>query len=100
VRATKLRGLDLLLETPAIPVVRLGTRGQFSVASSRGGMRRYIVNLGQDPPSCTCPWSRSRQARELDSTCKHAQAARLAIRALSRRRSFDAVHARRGLAVY
>jgi hypothetical protein len=75
-RAAELRAVKLLLDTPAVPVVRLSTPGLFSVASSRGGTERHTVNLGQYPPSCTCPWHLAKR-----QPCKHIEAARLAIRA-------------------
>lgn len=87
-RAAELRAIVLLLNTRAVPVVRVGAPSQFSVASSRGGPKRYLVDLGQDPPSCTCPRFRYRQgaglpadAEEPAATCKHIEATRLAIRA-------------------
>ena len=82
-RAPELRALALLLASPATPVVRTDKPGLFSVASARGGPKRYTVDLGQDPPSCTCPryqWV-ARVGEELRPTCKHIEAARLAIRA-------------------
>ncbi|HEV2231666.1 MAG TPA: SWIM zinc finger family protein [Thermoplasmata archaeon] len=83
-RAAGLRALQLLLQSPAVPVTRAGVPSQFSVASSRGGPTRYLVDLGQDPPSCTCP--RWRYLAHVDEEvpavpCKHIEAARLAIRA-------------------
>ena len=51
-RSARLGGLSLLLETPAVPIVRLSTPGLFGVASSRGGTRRYTVNATPGAGSC------------------------------------------------
>ncbi len=69
-----------MLNAPAVPVRRSDKPGLFSVASARGGPKRYTVDLGQDPPSCTCPWFRFKGEPE-GKSCKHIEAARLAIRA-------------------
>ncbi|HEV2317751.1 MAG TPA: SWIM zinc finger family protein [Thermoplasmata archaeon] len=79
-RVAELRAVALLINAPAVPVVRLSGRGLFSVASSRGGKKRYTVDIGQDPPSCVCPWFRFRGEPD-GRPCKHIEAARLAIRA-------------------
>jgi SWIM zinc finger len=82
-RAPELRAIALLLGAPATPVIRTDKPGLFSVASARGGPKRYTVDLGRDPPSCTCPryqWV-ARLGEEPRPTCKHIEAVRLAIRA-------------------
>ncbi len=78
-RAAELRAVELLLSTPAVPVVRVGTL-RFSVASSRGGPKRYVVDIGRaDRPNCTCAWFRWKGEPD-GRPCKHIEAARLAIR--------------------
>ena len=79
-RAAELRAVALLMHTPSVPVTRSDRPGLFSVASTRGGSKRFTGDLGQDPPSCTCPWFRFR-GEPAGRACKHIEAARLAIRA-------------------
>jgi uncharacterized Zn finger protein len=83
-RAAELRALALLLNSVSAPVKPAGAPGLFSVASARGpNGHRYTVDLGLDPPSCTCPHFRFRKQDSEVATCKHIEAARLAIRARS-----------------
>ena len=82
-RAAELRALALLLNSVSAPVKPAGAPGLFSVSSARQTGHGYTVDLGQDPPSCTCPRFRSLMQGSEAATCKHTEAARLAIRARS-----------------
>lgn len=80
------RAADLVLNGPDEPVVALRL-GVFSVASRRGGILRYTVDLRSTRPSCSCPRFRYLAGdpdATADPTCKHVEAVRIRQRLLYR----------------